>query len=429
MTYSLDNARSLLALVFIILVCWLFSENKRRFPVGLMVGAIALQGGLVALIFALPNAQPLLAGISGAVEALASATRQGTQFVFNYLGGGDQPWMAPGASGAPPFIFGFQVLPLIVVIAALSALMWHIGILKWVIRGFGFLFSRTMGLGGASATAVASNIFLGNVESSIVIKAYLEKLTRSEIFMVMTVGLAGVAGSTMVAYATILKDVLPNAAGHVLVASIISAPAGVLLARIMVPPNADEKSQDVDYGASLKYDSAMDAITRGVGDGVMVAVNVGATLIVFVAFVALVNSGLGALPDVAGAKLSLERVFGFAFAPLAWLIGVPWEESQKAGDLLGVKLFLTEFVAYIKLGAIPAAELSDRTRMIMTYALCGFANVASVGITVGGLTQLYPVERRPVILELAWKALLPGFLATLMTAAIVAAMPAAMFAK
>jgi CNT family concentrative nucleoside transporter len=286
-----------------------------------------------------------------------------------------------------------------------------------------------MGLGGASATAVASNIFLGNVESSIVIKAYLEKLTRSEIFMVMTVGLAGVAGSTMVAYATILKDVLPNAAGHVLVASIISAPAGVLLARIMVPPNADEKSQDVDYGASLKYDSAMDAITRGVGDGVMVAVNVGATLIVFVAFVALVNSGLGALPDVAGAKLSLERVFGFAFAPLAWLIGVPWEESQKAGDLLGVKLFLTEFVAYIKLGAIPAAELSDRTRMIMTYALCGFANVASVGITVGGLTQLYPVERRPVILELAWKALLPGFLATLMTAAIVAAMPAAMFAK
>jgi len=429
LTYSLDNARSLLALVFIILVCWLFSENKRRFPVGLMVGAIALQGGLVALIFALPNAQPLLAGISGAVEALASATRQGTQFVFNYLGGGDQPWMAPGASGAPPFIFGFQVLPLIVVIAALSALMWHIGILKWVIRGFGFLFSRTMGLGGASATAVASNIFLGNVESSIVIKAYLEKLTRSEIFMVMTVGLAGVAGSTMVAYATILKDVLPNAAGHVLVASIISAPAGVLLARIMVPPNADEKSQDVDYGASLKYDSAMDAITRGVGDGVMVAVNVGATLIVFVAFVALVNSGLGALPDVAGAKLSLERVFGFAFAPLAWLIGVPWEESQKAGDLLGVKLFLTEFVAYIKLGAIPAAELSDRTRMIMTYALCGFANVASVGITVGGLTQLYPVERRPVILELAWKALLPGFLATLMTAAIVAAMPAAMFAK
>ncbi len=429
MTYSLDNARSLLALVFIILVCWLFSENKRRFPVGLIVGAIALQGGLVALIFALPNAQPLLAGISGAVEALASATRQGTQFVFSYLGGGDQPWMAPGASGAPPFIFGFQVLPLIVVIAALSALMWHIGILKWVIRGFGFLFSRTMGLGGASATAVASNIFLGNVESSIVIKAYLEKLTRSEIFMVMTVGLAGVAGSTMVAYATILKDVLPNAAGHVLVASIISAPAGVLLARIMVPPNADERSQDVDYGASLKYDSAMDAITRGVGDGVMVAVNVGATLIVFVAFVALINSGLGALPDVAGAKLSLERVFGFAFAPLAWLIGVPWEESHKAGDLLGVKLFLTEFVAYIKLGAIPAAELSDRTRMIMTYALCGFANVASVGITVGGLTQLYPVERRPVILELAWKALLPGFLATLMTAAIVAAMPAAMFAK
>jgi concentrative nucleoside transporter, CNT family len=428
LTYSLDNARSLLAVVFILALCWLLSERKRQFPLLLMIGSLAVQAGLVALLFAIPNTQPLLSGITGAVDGLAAATARGTQFVFGYLGGGDQPYVQQQAGGPPPFLFGFQVLPLILVISALSAVLWHWGILKWIIRGFGFVFEKSMGLGGASATAVAANIFMGMVESPIVIKAYLEKLSRSEIFLMMVVGLGTVAGSTMVAYALMLAPTLPNAAGHVLVASIISAPAAILLARVMIPEKPGEGASAADYNASLKYESTMDAITKGVDDGVFVCVKVAATLIVFIAFVALVNSFLGLAPPVQGEALTLERVLGWVFAPLAWLIGVPWEEAQKAGYLLGVKMFLTEFVAYIQLGAIPAEELSERSRMILTYALCGFANVGSVGIMVGGMTALFPPERRSEILQLAWKALLPGFLTTCMTAAIVAAMPVAMFA-
>jgi CNT family concentrative nucleoside transporter len=428
LTYSLDNARSLLAVVVILLICWLLSEQKRRFPWALMVGSLAVQAGLVALLFALPNTQPILSGITGAVDGLAAATAQGTKFVFGYLGGGDQPFVQQPQGGPPPFLFGFQVLPLILVISALSAVLWHWGVLKWIIRGFGFVFEKSMGLGGASATAVAANIFMGMVESPIVIKAYLEKLTRSEIFLMMVVGLGTVAGSTMVAYALMLAPTLPNAGGHVLVASIISAPAAILLARVMIPEKPGEGAASADYTATLKYESTMDAIAKGVDDGVFVCVKVAATLIVFIAFVAMANGLLGLAPPIDASPLTLERALGWVFAPLAWLIGVPWDEAQKAGYLLGVKMFLTEFVAYIQLGAVPATEISERTRMILTYALCGFANVGSVGIMVGGMTALFPPERRSEILALAWRALLPGFLTTCLTAAIVAAMPAAIFA-
>lgn len=428
MAYDLENARSLVAVLLIVGVCWALSEDRARFPWRLALGAVALQALLIVALFALPNAKPVLEGLTGAVDGLAAATARGTQFVFGYLGGGDQPFLLQ-TEGAPPFLFGFQVLPLILVISALSALLWHWGVLKLIIRGFGFLFQRSMGLGGASATAAAANIFMGMVESPIVIKGYLDKLTRSEIFLMMVVGLATVAGSTMVAYATILAPTLPNAAGHVLVASIISAPAGILLARIMIPEKPGEGGEAADYHSALRYDSSMDAITKGVSEALMVIFNIAAVLIVFVSFVAIVNQLLGLAPEAFGAPLTLERLFGWVFAPLAWLIGVPWSEAEQAGYLLGVKLFLTEFVAFIQLGAVPEAELSERTRMILTYALCGFANVGSVGIMVGGMTQLFPAERRRDILELAWKSLLPGFSATLMTAAIVAAMPPAMFGQ
>ncbi|HVY84776.1 MAG TPA: nucleoside transporter C-terminal domain-containing protein [Caulobacterales bacterium] len=425
MVYTLENARSLLGLALILLVCWLFSENKRRFPFLLTIGALAVQAGLVLALFAVPNSRAVLEGVNAAVDGLASATDHGTQFVFGFLGGGDQPYMAQ--PGAPlPFIFGFRVLPLILVISALSALLWHWQVLKWITRLFGLLFEKTMGLGGASALAVAANIFMGMVESPIVIRAYLDKLTRSELFLMMVVGLATVAGSTMVAYALILAPVLPNAAGHVLVASIISAPAGILLARIMIP---EERGKGVgyDYASALKYESSMDAITRGVQDGVMVVVNVAAFLMVFVAFVWIINNLLALGPKLDGQPITLQSLFGYVFAPVAWAIGVPWREAHAAGGILGTKLFLTEFIAYIDLGAIPKEAMSDRTRMILTYAICGFANVASVGIMTGGMTVLMP-ERRSEILALAWKALLPGFLATLMTAAVVAALPAWLFA-
>ncbi len=421
--FSVLNLQSVLGLVVIVAACWGLSENRKAFPWRLTLGAVAVQLALVLALFAIPGSQVVLAAITGAVDGLAVATNRGAQFVFGYLAGGDQPYVI-GNEGAL-FTFAFQVLPLILVISALSALLWHWKILKWITQGFGLLFQRTMGLGGASALAVAANIFLGMIESPIVIRAYLDKLTRSELFLMMVVGLATVAGSTMVAYAAILQAVLPNAAGHVLVASIVSAPAGVLLARIIIPETKGEGGAHADYGSALKYDSAIDAIVKGTADGLMVVLNISAVLIVFVALVALVNVMLGGFWLFDG-PVTVERLLGWVFMPVAWLTGVEWSEAGKAGWLLGVKLTLTEFVAFIELGKVPAGEMSERTRMLMTYALCGFANIGSVGITVTGLSVLMP-ERRQEVLGMVWKALFAGFLATLMTACVVGALPPVIF--
>ncbi|WP_339931631.1 nucleoside transporter C-terminal domain-containing protein [uncultured Brevundimonas sp.] len=422
--FSLLNLQSLFGLLVIIAACWGLSENRRAFPWKLAIGAVAVQAGLVLALFAIPGSQSVLAAVTSAVDGLSLASAKGAQFVFGYLAGGDQPYSVDNPSAL--FTFAFNVLPLILVISALSALLWHWKVLKWITHGFGLLFQRTMGLGGASALAVAANIFLGMIESPIVIRAYLARLTRSELFLLMVVGLATVAGSTMVAYATILHDVLPNAAGHVLVASIVSAPAGVLLARIIIPEKPGQGGAHAEDGSDLKYDSAVDAIVKGTADGLMVVLNISAILIVFVALVALANVMLGGL-WLFGDHVTVERVLGWVFMPVAWLTGVEWAEAGKAGWLLGVKLTLTEFVAFIELGKIPVGDMSERTRMLMTYALCGFANIGSVGITVTGLSVLVP-DRREEVLGMVWKALFAGFLATLMTAAVVGALPAAVFA-
>lgn len=421
--FSVLNLQSLLGLVVIVAACWALSENRRVFPWRLAFGAVAVQSTLVLALFAIPGSDRLLAGISGAVAGLAAATNRGTQFVFGYLAGGDQPYAVTNDGAL--FTFAFQVLPLILVISALSALLWHWKILKWITLGFGLLFQRTMGLGGASALAVAANIFLGMIESPIVIRAYLDKLTRSELFLMMTVGLSTVAGSTMVAYAAILSPVMADAAGHVLVASIIAAPAGVLLARVIIPETPGQGGAHADYDSALKYDSAIDAIVKGTADGLMVVLNISAVLIVFVSLVALANVMMGGLWLFDG-PVTVERLLGWLFMPVAWLTGVEWSEAGKAGWLLGVKLTLTEFVAFIELGRIPVGDISDRTRMLMTYALCGFANIGSVGIMVTGLSVLMP-NRRQEVLGLIWKALFAGFLATLMAASVVGLMPDVIF--
>ncbi len=424
MYYSLDNARSLLAVVAIIFIAWLFSENKKRFPILMVLGALALQAGLVLLLFAVPATRGVLGSIGYVIGGLADATGHGAQFVFGFLAGGDQPFaLAEGAQA--PFIFGFRVLPVILVICTLAAVLWHWGILRVVTQFFGMVFSRVLGLSGQLAFAVSANIFMGMIESAMVVRAYLDKLTRAELFTLMCVGLANVSGSTMVAYVLILGDVLPNAAGHVLVASIISAPAGVLLAQVMIPEEPG-RIKNQDYSSDLRYGGTMDAIARGVHDGTMVVVNVAAFLIAFVSLVWIVNNMLAFAPHINGEAVTLQSLFGYAFAPVAYMIGIPWVDAQEAGRILGTKLFLTEFVAFIDLGAIPVGDIADRSRMILTYAVCGFANVASIGILSGGFTALMP-SRRDEILSLAWRALLPGFMATLMTASIVAALPTQVF--
>jgi CNT family concentrative nucleoside transporter len=420
-----ENVQALAGLALTLALCWLVSENRKRFPWVLAIGAIVVQVGLVLLLFGLPQAQALLRGVNGAVEGLSASTQAGTMFIFGFLAGGEQPY--PVSNPGMGFIFAFRVLPVILVVCALSALLWHWKILKWAAQGFGFLFQKTLGLRGPPALATAATIFMGQVEGPIFIRAYLDKLSRSELFMLIAVGMACVSGSTMVAYATILADVLPNAAAHVLTASLISAPAGVLLARIIVPADPMEKVSDLDLATDDKtYGSAIDAVMKGTTDGLQIALNVGATLIVFVALATMVDKGLGALPDVGGQPLSIARGLGVVFAPLAWSMGIPWKEAGTAGGLLGVKLILTEFTAFIQMSQTGGALMDERTRMIMTYALCGFANIGSVGMNVAGFSVLVP-ERRQEVLGLVWKAMMAGFLATCLTGSLIGLMPRALF--
>ncbi len=420
-----ENVQALAGLALTLALCWLVSENRKRFPWVLAIGAIVVQVGLVLLLFGLPQAQTLLRGVNGAVEGLSASTQAGTMFIFGFLAGGDQPY--PVSNPGLGFIFAFRVLPVILVVCALSALLWHWKILKWAAQGFGFVFQKTLGLRGPPALATAATIFMGQIEGPIFIRAYLDKLSRSELFMLIAVGMACVSGSTMVAYVTILADVLPNAAAHVLTASIISAPAGVLLARIIVPADPMEKVSSLDLNIDDKtYGSSIDAVMKGTTDGLQIALNIGATLIVFVALATMVDKGLAALPDMGGQPLSIARGLGVVFAPLAWSMGIPWTEAGTAGGLLGVKLILTEFTAFIQMSQTGEALLDERTRMIMTYALCGFANIGSVGMNVAGFSVLVP-ERRQEVLGLVWKAMMAGFLATCLTGSLIGLMPRELF--
>ena len=405
--YTLENIQSIVGILLIPGACWAFSEDRKAFPWKMALGAVAVQIIMVLALFGVPLLRDAVAKVGVAIDGLANATQSGVAFVFGFLAGVDpQPYSLtnPGAL----FVFGFRVLPVILVVCALAALLWHWRVLKWITQGFGFLFQRTMGLRGPAALAVASTVFMGQVEGAIVIRAYLEKLSRSELFMLITVGMACVSGSTMVAYATILKDVLPNAAAHVLTASLISAPAGVLLARILVPRNPlMEQPEEVSGGKEKTYDSSIDAVIKGTGDGLNIVLNVGATLIVFVALVAIANGILGIFPQVAGAPISVERILGIIFAPVAWCIGIDMHDALKAGQLLGTKLVLTEFTAFIRLAVVPVSEISERTRIIMTYALCGFANIAS-GASMWRAIRCWPLIVGPRSLHCAARLCWPA---------------------
>ena len=398
--------------VFIALA-WAISESRRDIPWRTVAGGVLLQVTLAVIILKLPGAQSVFAAMNDALLALEKATRAGTGMVFGYLGGGPLPFAEPfpGAS----FVLAFQALPIVLVMSALSALLFHWRILPLLVRGMSWLLERTLGVGGAVGISTAANVFVGMVEAPLLVKPYLARVNRGELFIILAAGMAGVAGTVMALYAGIVGPRVPGALGHILAASFISAPAAIVFAVLMVPPLGEPTGRNV---ALPQVDgSSMDAVTRGTSEGLQLLLNIVAMLVVLVALVALANALLGLLPHE-GAAWSLQRILGWFMAPLAWLAGVSWAESANAGALLGTKTVLNELVAFLEFAALPPGALSERSRVIMTYALCGFANLGSLGIMIGGLTTMVP-ERRAEILELGPRTLIAGTLATLSCGAVV----------
>jgi CNT family concentrative nucleoside transporter len=422
------QAQSLLGLVAIPAIAWVLSERRGAIKPArlarLLVAGIGLQVLIAGVMLNVPGSRAVFDWAAGLVNALQAATAVGMRLVFGYLAGGPAPYetVRPETS----FILAFQALPLILVISALSKLLYHWGVLQRVVYGIGWVLQRSLGVSGPVGTSAAANVFVGMVEAPLLVRPYLASMSRGGLFATMTVGMAGVAGTVLALYATILEPVLPGAAGHLIVASVISVPAGLMLAELMVPEDpAAAAGAGGETAADIVIDdpphSSMDAIAQGTREGIELLVNVTAMLIVIVALVALANQLVGFATAPLGYKLSIEEVLGWPFAPLAWLIGIPWEECAKAGTLLGAKTVLNELIAYLQLGQLPAGALSERSRLILTYALCGFANFGSLGIMIGGMVAMVPA-RRAEIVSLGARTIVSGTLATLMTAAVVGAM-------
>jgi concentrative nucleoside transporter, CNT family len=406
--------QAILGIVVLMFLAWLMSEQRASVRWRPVLIGLALQFGLALLLLRIPAVRDALLLLNHVVYAVERATAAGAGFVFGHLGGGEAPFDVTNEGAL--YIFAFRVLPQIIVFSVLVALLWYWRVLPLVISAFGAVLRRALGVRGAVGTSAAASVFLGMVETPLVIRAYLRTLSRSELFTLMTCGMSTVAGSIMVLYANVLRDVVPGALGHVLIASVINVLGAVFVSRIMIPPPPELPEDTIPEG--LLYTSNMDAITRGTYDGLRLAANVGAMLIVLVSLVALVNQLLGNI-EIGAAPLTLERAMGWVFAPIAWLIGIPWAEAQSAGALLGIKLILNELVAYLNLAQMSDAELGPQSRLVMTYALCGFANFGSLGILLGGLSTLVP-ERRQELLSIAPRTLISGTLVTCNTGAIVA---------
>jgi CNT family concentrative nucleoside transporter len=395
---------------------WAISENRRAVAWKPAALAVVLSFALALPLLKVPAIKAAFALANQAVDAIAAASKAGTSFVFGFLGGGPLPFelKEPGRE----FVLAFQALPIVLLMSVLTTLLFYWRILPPIVRGFASLLQRTLGVGGAVGLSTAANIFVGMVEAPLFIRPYLAQLTRSELFVVMTGGMAGIAGTVLVLYATILRDVIPDVAGHLLVASVLGAPVAILIARLMVPETSDARSDGKVPEPEQVATSTMDAIVKGTLVGLELLLSICAMLIVFVALVHLANTILGLLPFAGEIPLTLQRVLGWMMAPVCWLMGIPWSEAITAGGLMGMKTILNEFVAYIELAGLPRDALSERSRLIMLYALCGFANFGSLGIMIGGLTAMAP-KRRADILSLGPKSIVSGTLSTCLIGAIV----------
>ena len=415
----MERLQAVLGVLALLAVAAALSENRRAIVWRQAAIGLGVSVAAALLFLKLPFAAQTLGLLNIPVQAVADATRAGTSFVFGYLGGGPLPFAENSPGGA--FVLALQALPLVLVVSALTSLLFHWGVLQAVVRALAAVLRRTMGVGGAVGLSTAANVFVGMVEAPLFIRPYLAKLTRSEMFVVMVGGMASIAGTVTVLYATIVGSLVPDAFGHILVASLLSAPVTILIARLMVPETQASEAAATYVIGKADTQSSMDAIARGTAAGLELLLNIVAMLVVLIALVALANAALGLLPEIFGAKLTLERMLGWAMAPVCWLMGIPWAEAQTAGRLMGVKTVLNEFVAYVQLAATPVDALGERARLILVYAMCGFANFGSLGIMIGGLATMAP-ERRAEIVDLGLKSLVAGTLATCFMGALVGAL-------
>jgi CNT family concentrative nucleoside transporter len=397
--------QSLLGLCAFFAVAWLLSENRRRVSLRLVATGILLTLATALVLVKIPISREGFILLNRLVLALQQATLAGSSFVFGYLGGGPLPFAEnyPGSS----FILAFQALPMVLVMSALSSLLFYWNVLPVVVRGISWGLRKTMGVGGAEALSNAVNVFVGMVEAPLFIRPYLRRMTRSELFSVMTCGMANIAGTVMALYAALIGAAVPDALGHILTASIISLPASITIAKIMIPETGAVTGGEM--AAPEAAASPMDAVTKGTLQGVELLLNIIAMLVVLVALVTLANLALGLLPEVFEKPVTLQGAMGIVMAPVCWLMGVPWSEAASAGALMGTKTVFNELIAYVDMGRLPAGALSPRSLLIMTYGLCGFANPGSLGIMVGGMGTMAP-ERRPEIVGLGLRSLVSGTL-------------------
>ncbi|MEL6876593.1 MAG: nucleoside transporter C-terminal domain-containing protein [Pseudomonadota bacterium] len=413
-----DQFRGVFGLAVLVLIAWGLSENRAGRPSWQWVtGALALQGVLALLIVRVPFVWSVMEFANAGVSAIERATLDGSSYMFGYLGGAPLPFeLKEGVSA--PVVIAFQILPLVIVFSALAALLWHWGVLRWLVNGLSYLLRRSLKVSGVVGLSGGANMFLGVVESPLVVRAYFARMSRAELFQVMVLAMATISGAILILYATTLSETVPDAVGHMISASLISLPAALLIAKLMVPDKMEgATSTEVQRNEpGLKYQSSIDAIVKGTMDGMQLFLAVIAVIIVVFALVSLVDQALTLLPVVGGEALTLSRIFGWLFAPLMWVIGVPWGEAQAAGGVMGTKVILNEYVAYLELAALPDGTFGPRSLLIVTYALCGVANLASVGLLVSTIGTLCP-ERRAEAAGLGMKSWVAGNIATAMTGA------------
>ncbi len=408
--------QGIIGLALIVALVWALSENRKARPSWRWIGgALAMQIILAIVIVRVPVVWDAIGLANKGVSAIEQATLKGSAYMFGYTGGGDIPFLLKPDANAP-VIVAFQILPLIIVFSALAALLWHWGVLRWIVRGLSWAMRKTLGVSGVVGLSAGADVFLGVVESPLVVRAYFDRMSRSELFAVMVLAMSTISGATLVLYATTLSRTVPDAVGHMISATLIALPAAILIARLMVPGGGDTEADPEEAG--LSYQSSMDAVIRGTMDGVQLFLAVMAVIIVIFALVALADQVLTVFPDIAGAPVTLKRTFGWLFAPVMWAIGVPWEQASTAGGLMGTKAILNEYVAYLEFSTLPADAMDPRTQVIVTYALCGFANLASIGLLVSTIGTLSPT-RRAEVSSLGWRSWIAGNCASAMTGAVI----------